>query len=97
MSLSTELQGRIDKVYENLIGLKQQQTNQTSPVASRTPDQIDKLFDKLDKNSDGVISRDEWTEARAIPHGSSSRSTSPSPARVLQPSTLRSAYQRGLV
>ena len=54
-SLSTDLQSRIDRVYENLIGIKQQHQND---VAS--PSALDAVFDAMDSNNDGVVDRTEW-------------------------------------
>ena len=54
-SLSTDLQSRIDRVYENLIGIKQQHQND---VAS--PSALDAVFDAMDSNNDGVVDRAEW-------------------------------------
>ena len=84
MALSSELQGRIDKVYDNLLGLKQPSSQFPQHPSHHD---VDALFDQIDTNNDGVISRDEWDAHTLPPRGgraaSSSRSTSPSPARVM--------------
>lgn len=56
-SLSADLQCRIDRVYENLIGIKQQHQS-ASPTS-----ELDAVFEAIDSNNDGVIDRDEYARA----------------------------------